>query len=261
MWYRRRWVSFVFISSVMFAAMASQSTTHIHNSVTYVHVNPWYRKVLYDGEEGYILTSTPVGHEVDTLPEGAETITVDTMDGATYYYAEWAFWQPAPGGGYVVVTPPVGAEVSSVPTDATREAEGDVVVYQFDELYFTEDRNDAGKVIYRVEPQPPQEELEAIPAGVPSFEADAETYYYVNYNFYVEFEENGKTGYVVGEPELGAQVDSLFSVSDVVTTVEEGGVTYYQFDTVFFQEVEDPNGRVFYEVVGSPDGGDMEVES
>ncbi len=258
MWYRRRWVSFVFISSVMFAATASQSTNHTYNSVTYVRVNPWYRKVIYDGEEGYILTSTPVGHRVDALPEDPETVTVD---GATYFYAEWAFWQSAPGGGYVVVTPPVGAEVSSVPSDATREAEGDDVVYQFDEMYFTEDVNDAGRVIYRVEPTPPQTELEAIPAGVPSFEADGETYHYVNYNFYVQYEEDGNTGYVVGEPELGAQVDSLLSVSDVVTTVQEEGVTYYQFDTVFFQEVEDPNGRAFYEVVGSPDGDDMEVES
>jgi len=66
---------------------------------------------------------------------------------------------------------------------------------------FTEDVNDAGRVIYRVEPTPPQAELEAIPAGVPSF-----------------------------EPELGAQVDSLLSVSDVVTTVQEEGVTYLVVD-------------------------------
>ena len=30
-----------------------------------------------------------------------------------------------------------------------------------------------------------------------------------DYNFYVQYEENGKTGYVNGEPEIGAQVDTL----------------------------------------------------
>ena len=220
-----------------------------------MYYNPWYKKVIYDGEEGYILTTAPVGHELDELAEGAETIEVD---GATYYYADWSFWQAAAGGGYIVVAPPVGAEVSSIPEEAIRDEEGDVVVYQFDDLYFTQDTNDAGGTIYRVEPQPPEEEVDEIPAGSPSFVADGETYHYVNYDFYVQYEENGKTGYVNGEPEIGAQVDAL---PDVVTTVEEDGVTYYQFDTVFFEEVEDDNGQTFYEVVGSPDGSDEEIEN
>ena len=108
-----------------------------------------------------------------------------------------------------------------------------------------------------MEPQPPQEEIESIPAGSPSFVADQETYYYIDYNFYVEFEENGQKGFVNGEPEIGAQVDKL---PDEVTTVEDDGVTYYQFDSVFFEEVEDESGGTFYEVVGSPDGTDEEVE-
>lgn len=244
----------MFITVVAFAAVSSSSTTYTYGSVTYVYYNPWYKKVLYDGEEGYILTTAPVGHEMEALPDGAETIEVD---GATYYYADWSFWQAATGGGYVVVAPPVGAEVSSIPEEAIRDEEGDVVVYQFDELYFTQDTNDAGQTIYRVEPQPPDEEIEEIPTGSPSFVADGETYYYVNYNFYVQYEENGKTGYVNGEPEVGAQVATL---PDEVTTVEEDGVTYYQFDSVFFEEVEDDDGQTFYEVVGSPDGSDEEVE-
>ena len=204
-WYRRRWVAVVFITVAAFASISSssQSTTYHYNSVTYVYYNPWYRKVLYDGEEGYILTTAPVTHEVDALPDGAETVQVD---GETYYYAEWSFWQPA-GNGYVVVAPPVGAEVSSIPEEAQREQEGDVVLYQFDELYFTQDTNDAGQTIYRVEPQPPEEEIDEIPAGSPSFEADNETYYYVNHAFYVEYEESGTSGYVNGEPEVGAQLD------------------------------------------------------
>ena len=88
--------------------------------------------------------------------------------------------------------------------------------------------------------------------------ADGETYYYVNYSFYVQYEENGKTGYVNGEPEIGAQVTTL---PDEVTTVEEGGVTYYQFDSVFFEEVEGDDGSTFFEVVGSPDESDVEVEN
>jgi hypothetical protein len=243
----------VFISVAAFAVIASTSTSYSYTSVTYYHYNPWYKKVLYDGEEGYILTTAPVGHKADTLPEGAETIEVN---GATYYYAGWSFWQAASGGGYVVVDPPVGAEVSSIPEEAISEKEGDVVVYQFDELYFTENKNDAGRTVYRVEPSPPEEEIDKIPAGSPSFVADDETYHYVDYNLYVKYEESGKTGYVNGEPEIGAQVDKL---PDGVTTIEEDGVTYYQFDSVFFEEVEGSDGQTFYEVVGSPDGSDEEL--
>ena len=78
----------------------------------------------------------------------------------------------------------------------------------------------------------------------------------MDYNFYVEYEENGRTGYVNGEPEIGAQVDRL---PDGVTTLEEDGVTYYQFDSVFFEQVEDDDGSTFYQVVGSPDGSDEEI--
>jgi hypothetical protein len=236
-----------------FAAIASTSTAYTYSGATYYYYNPWYKKVLYEGEEGYILTTAPVGHKVDTLPEGAETVEVD---GTTYYYADWSFWQAASGGGYVVVDPPVGAEVSAIPEEAISEEDGDIVVYQFDELYFTEDKNDAGKTIYRVEPSPPEEEITEIPAGSPSFVADGETYYYVNYNFYVKYEENGKSGYTNGEPDIGAQVDKL---PDGVTTIEEDGVTYYQFDSVFFEEVEGSDEQTFYEIVGSPDGSDEEV--
>ncbi len=250
--YRRRWVGLVFISAAAFVTISSQSTTYTYTTVTYYHYNPWYKKVLYDGEEGYILTTAPVGHTVADLPEGAETIE---FEGETYYYAEWSFWQ-ASAGGYIVVAPPVGAEVSTIPEEAVLADEDDEDLYLFDELYLTRDTNDAGQTIYRVEPSPAEEEIDAIPAGSPSFEADGETYHYVNYNFYVEYEENGKTGYVNGEPEVGAQVTSL---PDQVTTVEEDGVTYYQFDSVFFEEVEEANGSTFYEVVGSPDGGDEEV--
>jgi hypothetical protein len=202
-----------------------------------------------------VLSAAPVGHRQDELPAGSETLQVDS---STYYWGDAAFWQKASGGGYVVVAPPVGAEVSSLPEDAASQTEGDVTIYQYDTLFFSKDTSSSGRTIYRVEPQPAEEEIDTIPPGSPSFVADQETYYYVNYNFYVEFEENGKKGFVNGEPETGAQADTL---PDEVTTVEEKGVTYYQFDTVFFEEVEDDSGSTFYEVVGSPDGSDEEVET
>ena len=201
--------------------------------------------------------TAPVGYGQDQLPEGSETAEAD---GKTYYYADTSFWQKAAAAaGTSWWQPPVGAEVSSIPDEAsgTRKRARSRCTSSTT-LFFTKDTNSSGKTIYRVEPQPPEEEIDSIPSGSPSFVADGETYYYVNYSFYVEFEENGKKGYVNGEPEIGAQVDKL---PDEVTTVEEDGVTYYQFDTVFFEEVEDDNGGTFYEVVGSPDGSDEELET
>ncbi|MCZ6600506.1 MAG: DUF6515 family protein [Acidobacteria bacterium] len=253
--YWGRWVGIVFITVVAFAAISASATTYTYSSVTYYHVNPWYRKVLREGEEGYVLSTAPVGHREDQLPEGAETVE---LDGRTYYYKEGSFWQEAAGGGYVVVKAPAGAEVSSLPAEAAPETEGDVTVYQYDDLFLTKDTDSSGRTIYRVEPQPPEEEIDSIPDGSPSFVADGETYHYVNFSFYVEFEENGKKGFVNGEPEIGAQTDKLPAG---VTTVEEGGKSYYQFDTVFFEEVEDDKGKIFYEVVGSPDGSDEVIEN
>ena len=244
----------MFITVALFATIAASSTTYTYTTVTYYHYNPWYRKVLHEGEEGYVLCGAPVGHHADSLADGAETVKVDNK---TYYYADWSFWEKASGGGYVVVDAPVGAEVSTLPDEATKHTEGEVVLYQFDNLYLTEDKSSSGKKIYRVEPQPAEEEIDAIPSGSPSFVADGETYHYVDYNFYVAYEENGKRGYVVGEPEIGAQCDKL---PEGVTEIEEDGVTYQQFDSVFFEAIEEDNGNVFYEVVGSPDGSDEEID-
>jgi len=252
-WYGGFWVGRVLITTAAFVAIAnsSNSTTYVVHSTTYVHVNPWYRKVLHDGEEVYVLTSAPVGWETEALPDGAETVEVD---GATYYYADWSFFQAGSGGGYVVVEPPVGAEVSAIPEEAVAHDEGEVPLYQFDNLYFTKGTNDAGREVYTVEPAPPEEEIDAIPSDAVTFVADGETYYYVNFNLYVEYEENGQTGYVNGEPEIGAQLDEL---PEGATTIEEDGRTFYQFDMVFFEEVEDEDGNPFYEVVDSPDGSEV----
>ena len=63
---------------------------------------------------------------------------------------------------------------------------------------------------------------------------------------------------VKGVHHIGFYVDDH---DEAVSTVEENGVTYYQFDSVFFEEVEDEDGQTFYEVVGSPDGSDQEIEN
>jgi hypothetical protein len=205
---------------------------------------------MYEGEEVYVLTSAPVGHKTDQLPDGAETVGLEDK---TYHYHEGAFYQEVSAGGYVVVTPPVGAEVSSIPEDAVKDDDADSALYIFDNIFFTKQLNDSGREIYRVEPQPPAEEIAEIPSDAVSFVADGETYYYVNYDLYVEYEEGDRRGFVNGEPEIGAQVDTL---PKGVTTVVEGSKTYYQFDMVFFEEVEDEMGKPFYEVVGSPDGAE-----
>lgn len=232
-------------------SIANSSTVVVVHSTTYYHYNPWYKTVLYEGEEGYVLTTAPIGHELNELPDGVETIQ---FEGATYYYESGSFYFKITEGVYEVVAPPIGAEVSTIPEESEAHEEGETVLYQFSEVYFSKDTDDAGKTIYRVEPSPPDEEMTSIPAGSKSFVADQETYYYVNYNLYVEYEENGKTGFVNGEPEIGAQVDTL---PDGVETIEDDGKTFYQFDMVFFEEVQDDDGTVFYEVIDSPDGGDV----
>ncbi len=208
-------------------ATAPKTTTYTVSSTTYYHQNPWYRRVLYEGEEAGVPTAAPVSFETDELHPGAEIVE---FQGTTYYYHEAAFYKEASGGGYIVVEAPVGAEVSSIPENAVPDEESESGLFIFDNAYFTRDINDSGQQIYRVEPQPPAEELDQMPSDAATFVADGETFYYVNYSFYVEYEEDGKT--------------------------------YYQFDTVFFEEVEDESGVAFYEVIGSPDGAEaVEVES
>jgi len=192
--------------------------------------------------------AAPVGWETAELPAGSDTIE---FEGTTYFYHEAAFYQKASGDGYVVVEPTVGAEVSSIPGESKNPDEEDPDLYQYDNTFFTRVTNEAGRQVFRVEPSPAEEELKEIPEGAVSFVADDETYYYVNYNLYVAYFEDGEKGFVNGEPELGALVEKL---PEGTTTIEEDGKTYYQFDMVFFEEVEDEDGKTLYEVVGSPDG-------
>ncbi len=230
--------------------IANSSTTVVVSGTTYYHHNPWYRKVLYEGEEGYVLTSAPVGYETKELPEGSEKVE---FEGKEYSYHEGAFYQDNSSGGYVSVLPPVGVEVSSIPKETVKQEEGDTPLYQFDKVFFTKVTNESGKEVYRVEPSPPSEKVSQVPGDTTSFVADGVTYYYIDFSLYVEQDENGKKEYVNAEPEIGAQLEDLPKGS---TTIEEDGKTFYQFDMLFFEQVEDENGKAFYEVVGSPDGSE-----
>ncbi len=90
----------------------------------------------------------------------------------------------------------------------------------------------------------------------PPHRFEGETYYYVEFNLYVAYDENGDTGFINGEPDLGSQVDKLPEGS---IEIEYEGAKYYQFDMVFFEEVQDENGAAFYEVVDAPGGDDVTV--
>ena len=201
---------------------------------------------MFEGEEGHVLTAPPTGYQTDTLPSGGETITVN---GQTYTYAEGGFWQ-ASGAGYVVVDAPAGARVSTLPESAVaHDDEGEATLYQFDRTYFSESTDESGRKVYVVQPPPPADEINSIPAGSVSFDADGVTYYYVDFSFYAEYEEDGATGYVNAEPEIGAQADAL---PEGATEIEYDGEPYYQFDTIFFEAVQDETGVPFYEVVEAP---------
>ena len=65
---------------------------------------------------------------------------------------------------------------------------------------------------------------------------------------YTEDDEDGDIKYVNAVPGIGAEVEALPANT---TSFEKDGVTYYQFDIVFFVAKE---GK--YEVVDDPDAED-----
>jgi len=226
----------------------------VYGSTYYYYEDDWYREVIYEGENGGVLTLPPVGYALEALPSGAETLQHEQV---TYAYAGGAFYQPNSGGGWIVVESPVGAEVSSIPGGAVQlDGEGDPEIYQFDTASWSKVTNAAGQTVYRVEPPPPQEEIDEIPPGSVSFVADGETFYYVDYNWYVAYEENGKQGFTNGEPDIDAQVETL---PEGTTDLEIEGVTYKQFDTIYFEEVEASSGKAFYQVVDLDEADIVEV--
>ena len=72
-WYHAFWVRRVFLRPAVFVAIPGPRVTVVVGTATFIRINPWYQTVLYEGDEGYVLMSAPVGYETDILPDGAET--------------------------------------------------------------------------------------------------------------------------------------------------------------------------------------------
>ena len=60
----------------------------------------------------------------------------------------------------------------------------------------------------------------------------------------------------MSEPPLGSKAATL---PEGATVINEGGETFFQFDTVFFKEVASESGDA-YEVVPAPDGSEVVEE-
>jgi hypothetical protein len=228
-------------------------TVVVYGSTYYYYNGVWYTRAVHEGETVYVIKSAPEGYEVESLPDDAEEIEVEEQ---TYYLSEHTFYQKIQRDGrdiYVVVDPPAGAQVTSIPENAAEHDEGEVTVYQYDETFYTQETDASGDQYYEVQPHPAEEELDEIPANAVSFEADEETYYYVNKAMYVAAEGGG---YIMSEPPLGSMTPRL---PDGATVINEGDETYFQFDTVFFKEVEFESGTR-YEVVPAPDGSEIVEE-
>lgn len=224
-------------------------TVVVYGSTYYYNDGVWYTRALNEGETVYVVTSAPAGYEVESLPDDTEVVEVE---GQTYYLSEHVFYQEVQRDGravYVIVDPPAGAQVSSVPEDVVEHEEGDVAVYQYDETFYTEGEDEDGNRRYEVQPQPAKEELDELPENTVSFVVDEETYFYADRGLYVAAEGGG---YVMSEPPLGGAAPRL---PDGATVINEGDNTYYQLDSVFFQEVESG-----YEVIAAPDGSEIVEE-
>ena len=249
--YRSGWRAARLITTAVFLSWVTRPRTVVVYEVTYYnHDGTWYTQSMHEGETVYVVISTPTGYEVESLPDDALVIEVD---GQTYYLSEHTFYTKIQREGkdlYVVVDPPPGAQVSSIPPDAMEHEESGVTVYQYDETFYSKDADDGGNEYYVVEPPPPEEELESVPDDAVTFAVDEETYYYVGYALYVSDEEGG---YVTSEPPLGGIAPQL---PDGATVIQEGGETFFQLDTVFFQMVETESGTA-YEVIPAPDGSEI----
>ncbi len=124
-------------------------------------------------------------------------------------------------------------------------------VYQYDDTYYaaaTSEESPTGG--YVVQPPPPEETIETIPADAAYFEVEGVFFYYVDYGFYVLLEGGG---YGASEPPLGGVATQLPEGATVIT---EGGQTYFQFDTVFF-EMTSRDASTVYVVIPAPDGSEI----
>jgi hypothetical protein len=150
----------------------------------------------------------------------------------------------------VVIDPPVGANVPDLPEQTAQYEEDGETVYQYDETYYQKASAEEGGQGYVVQAPPPEEKVDSVPTDAVTFTVDGETYYYLENALYVA-DANG--GYVNGEPPMDGIAQD---VPEGSTVVQEGGKMYFQFDTVFFEQVTSGSGTT-YKVVPPPGVSDV----
>jgi len=217
----------------------------VSGTTYYYHDSVYYVPAVQEGETVYVVVQAPSGHEVDTLPPDAKEVLVNEQ---TYYFADNIFYQQITRDGktkYVIVDPPTGAKVSELPEQTAEYEEDGETIYQYDETYYREASAEEGGEGYVVQSPPPEQEIDSVPADAVTFVVDSKTYYYVENSLYID---DSKGGYLNAEPPMDGIAQEI---PEGATVVQEGGKMYFQFDTVFFEQVTS-GSKTTYKVVPPP---------
>lgn len=222
----------------------------VHNTTYYVTDDgTFYEPVEKEGETRYAPIAPPVDYEVANLPEGSVEIYFDEQ---YYWYAQstGGFYVEIARDGetlYVVVDPPAGAFVTKLPENTQQIAEGEDTVYQFADTFFVEAENEEGEPGYVVTapPAPESTEIAELPGDTIQLEIGGVTYYYFSGEFYIQDAAAGKDVYTVSRPSVG---DTSANLPDGAIASNEGGKTFFQFDTIFLAVA--PGGG--YQVIEEP---------
>jgi len=148
---------------------------------------------------------------------------------------------------FVIVDPPTGAKVPELPEQTAVYEEDGETVYQYDKTYYAKASAEEGGQGHVVQSPPPEEKIAGVPADAVTFKVDGETYYYVENSLYVD---DTQGGYLNAEPPMDGIAQEI---PEGATVVQEGGKMYFQFDTVFFEQVTSGSGTT-YKVVPPPRG-------
>jgi biotin carboxyl carrier protein len=97
------------------------------------------------GSSGYVVVQAPVGATVSTLPQGAETVTMDSTSG--WYYGG-AYYEKTKDG-YQVVAPVAGTVVQNLPDGGKEVKIGDQTYVQVGDTFYQPIQQD-GKNMYEV---------------------------------------------------------------------------------------------------------------
>jgi hypothetical protein len=88
----------------------------------------WYAPT----EGGYTVVQAPVGGTVQSMPSGAQPVSVNNT---TNYYYGGAYYEKS-ANGYTVVAPPAGAVVDNLPDGAQAVQMGSQTFYKLGETYY-----------------------------------------------------------------------------------------------------------------------------